>query len=131
LFDPACVTNRQLHSAGSTVQATLGPLDHCGIQIEGRDPSCVKSIKQYLDADAATAADFENVLAAQSATSQPLEPSGLAVVLMRGPHRIVHGNAFDPVELHPDLLFFRNGQVPPWGTFLLVPHPRVNYPRGV
>jgi hypothetical protein len=60
----------------------------------------VEPIEENLHADAAAAADFQDVLAGEVPAGQSAEPAGFAMVLVRGTERVVHRDAFDGVELH-------------------------------
>jgi hypothetical protein len=77
------------------VQPSPSQVDHRVVEIKGRHSLGAEPIEDHFGADALPTTDLQHVLASQIAAGQSLEPRRFAVVLMCGPHGVVHKSAFD------------------------------------
>ena len=85
---------------GTIPQPPLGTFYHRRVKVEGGDMPRPEPVEQYLNPDAAAAADLQDIRAAQVAVAQLSKPGRLPVMLVGSANWIVHCQPLNRVELH-------------------------------
>jgi len=85
---------------GTIPQPPLGTFHHRRVKVEGSHMPRPEPVEQYLDPDAAAAADLQDIRVPQVAVAQLSEPGRFPVVLVGSAKWVVHCQPLNGVELH-------------------------------